>query len=45
MIIIVVAMALIALYANMQRLRRDQIEKATIIPVTPTPAASSSPRE
>lgn len=37
MLIIVVAFALVALYANIQRLRRDKIETVTI-----TPAASPS---
>ena len=45
MLIVVVAMALIALYANVQKARRDQIEKVTIIPITPAPAPSASPRE
>ena len=39
MIIIVVAMALLAIYANVQKARRATIEKAVIIPVpTATPA-------
>jgi len=40
MIIIVAALALIAVYANVQKARRDKLEKVTIIPaspVTPTP--------
>ena len=42
MIIILVALALLAIYANVQKARRDKIENATIIPVpsTATPAAS-----
>lgn len=42
MIIILVALALLAIYANAQRARRDKIEKTTIIPApsATTPAAS-----
>lgn len=43
MIIIVVAMALLAIYANVQKSRRNQIEKVTIIPIASPPAASPSP--
>jgi hypothetical protein len=43
MIIIVVAMALLAIYANVQKSRRSQIEKVTIIPVATPPPASPSP--
>jgi hypothetical protein len=43
MIIIVVAMALLAIYANVQKARRKQIEKVTIIPVATPPPASPSP--
>jgi hypothetical protein len=43
MIIIVAGLALIALYANVQKTRRDTIEKVTIIPVSTTPSASPSP--
>jgi hypothetical protein len=45
MIIIVVALALVAIYANVQKARRDQIEKVTITPVTAGPSASPSPRD
>jgi hypothetical protein len=45
MIIIVAAMALIAVYANVQKARRDKIEKVTIIPVSPTPAATPTPHD
>jgi hypothetical protein len=38
MVVIVVAMALLALYANLQRFRRDQVE--TVI-VKPPPAPSA----
>ena len=45
MIIIVVAMALLAIYANVQKARRDKIEKVTIIPVSTPPVASPSPAD
>jgi len=45
MLIIVIALALVALYANVQKARRDKIEKVTIIPVSATPAPSPSPRD
>jgi hypothetical protein len=38
MVVILAAMALLALYANVQRLRRDKIENVTF-----TPAANASP--
>ncbi|MEP7014281.1 MAG: hypothetical protein ABI925_02470 [Verrucomicrobiota bacterium] len=38
MLLIVVGLALVSVYANVQRLRRDKIESVTI-----TPAASPSP--
>ena len=43
MLIIVVAVALVAIYANVQKARRDKIEKVTIIPVSESPTASPSP--
>ena len=43
MIVIVAGTALIALYANVQKARRDTIEKVTITPVSSTPTASVSP--
>jgi hypothetical protein len=43
MIIIVAGLALIAVYANVQKARRDTIEKVTIIPVSAAPSASPSP--
>jgi len=43
MIIIVAGLALIAVYANVQKARRDKIEKVTIFPVSPIPSASPSP--
>jgi len=42
MVIIVAALALMALYSNVKKARRDKIEKATITLITPTPAASPS---
>ncbi|PYL10189.1 MAG: hypothetical protein DME34_01005 [Verrucomicrobia bacterium] len=41
MLVIVVTMALVALYAGVQRLRRDRIEQVIVTPaasVTPSPA-------
>ena len=43
MIIILVVMALLAIYANVQKARRDKIENATIIPVPNASAAAASP--
>ncbi|HVF72116.1 MAG TPA: hypothetical protein VM940_10965 [Chthoniobacterales bacterium] len=40
MIVIVISMALLAIYANVQKARRDQIEKVTVTPVSPTASAS-----
>ena len=45
MIIIVIALALLAIYANVQKARRDKIEKVTIIPASTTPMASPSPSD
>jgi hypothetical protein len=45
MVIIVVATALIAVYANVQKARRDKIEKVTVISVSPSPAASGTPHD
>lgn len=39
MLIIVVAFALVSLYANVQRLRRDKIESTTLTPAA-SPTAS-----
>jgi hypothetical protein len=43
MVVIVVGVALIAIYANVQKERRDKIEKITIVPVSELPTASPSP--
>ena len=43
MLIIVIAVALVAVYANVQKARRDKIEKVTIIPISESPTASPSP--
>ena len=42
MVIFLVVLALLAIYANVQKARRDKIENATIIPVpsATTPAVS-----
>jgi hypothetical protein len=45
MIIIVAGLALVALYANVQKARRDKIEKVTIVPISETTTASPSPRD
>jgi hypothetical protein len=45
MIIIVLALAFVALYANVQKARRDKIEKVTIIPISATPSVSPSPAD
>ena len=40
-IIVLVVMALLAIYSNVQRLRRDKLEQAIVTPVaTATPSAS-----
>jgi hypothetical protein len=44
MVVIVAGTALIALYANVQKARRDTIEKVTIIPSTPSASASAAPQ-
>jgi hypothetical protein len=44
--IVLVAFALLALYANIQKLRRDRIETATVTPIatpTPTPSPTIAP--
>ena len=42
MIVILIGLALVAIYANVQKVRHDKIERVTIIPVsTATPAAAS----
>ena len=43
MVVIVIGTGLIALYANVQKARRDKIEKVTITPISGTPIASASP--
>jgi hypothetical protein len=45
MLVIVAGTALIALYANVQKVRRDKIEKVTIIPVSAVPSASPAPKD
>jgi hypothetical protein len=44
MIAIVVLMVIVAVYANVQKARRDRIEKVTITPVAATPAVAPSPQ-
>jgi hypothetical protein len=44
MVVIIVAIGFVALYANVQRLRRDKIEIVTVTPVAaPSPSASPTP--
>ena len=45
MLVIVLSMALVAIYANVQKGRHGRIEKVTITPVTPSPSASPSPNQ
>jgi len=45
MLIIAIGLALVAIYANVQKARRDKIEKVTIIPASPVPNASASPKD
>jgi glycerate-2-kinase len=42
MIVILVGMACVSIYSNVQRWRRDKIEKVIVTPV-PTPVASATP--
>lgn len=45
MIMILIGLALVAIYANVQKVRLDKIEQVTITPVsTATPAAASPGR-
>ena len=39
MVIIVVVLALVSLFANIQRARRDKIEKTIVTPANPNPTA------
>jgi hypothetical protein len=39
--VIVIVFALVAIYANVQRLRRDKIEAATFTPASSSPANPS----
>lgn len=45
MVVIVAGVALVALYANIQKVRRDKIEQVTttVFAATPTPAVSPRP--
>jgi hypothetical protein len=45
MAIIVAATASVAIYANVQKARRDKIEKVTVISISPSPAASGTPHD
>lgn len=43
MALILIGMALLAVYSNVQRARRDQIETVTIIPAPPRPTPNATP--
>jgi hypothetical protein len=43
MIVILIGLALVAIYANVQKVRRDKIERVTITPVSTTTPAAASP--
>jgi len=44
MIVILAVFALVSIYANLQRLRRDKVEKVIVTPIaTPAPSTSASP--
>jgi hypothetical protein len=43
MVVIVAGTALIAIYANVQKARRNKIEKVTVTPVSSSPIPSTSP--
>ena len=43
MIAILVALILVAIYANWQQLHRDEIETMSVTRITPEPSASATP--
>jgi hypothetical protein len=43
MVVILLGLALLAVYANVQKMRRDQIETVTITPVSSPSASPASP--
>jgi hypothetical protein len=43
MIVILVGLALVAIYANVQKVRRDKIERVTITPASSATPAPKSP--
>ncbi len=43
MIIILLGLALVAIYANVQKARRDKIERVTTTLASPAPTAAASP--
>jgi len=43
MALILVSLSLVAIYSNVQKARRDQIETVTIAPAAPLPSPSPSP--
>lgn len=44
MIAIVIGVALVALYANIQEVRRDKIEQVVVTPASTATPAAASPR-
>jgi hypothetical protein len=45
MLIIIGAVALVAIYANVQKARRDKIEKVTVTLISPSPLPSPTPHD
>ena len=43
MVVILIGLALVAIYANVQKARRDKIERVTITPASTTTPAPASP--
>jgi hypothetical protein len=41
MVLIVVVLALVSLFGNIQRVRRNQLERTIVIPASPTPSATA----
>lgn len=43
MVVILIGLALVAIYANVQKARRDKIERVIVTPASAAPAATASP--
>lgn len=43
MVVILIGLALVAIYANVQKARRDKIERVTITPASTAAPAAASP--